>query len=253
MRWIRAWPAPAIVVASLGLALAAPRRLQIPPRGLVEAPPRAPRLANPIGELAACVGLGLGVEQAPPQLGRGIVQQISLQTLYLTPTLAVKLHPRIQLGAGLAVIKGAVSLRRSLVFSTSAADDVDVELSGDDWAVGATAGVLVRAIPDLLDVGLGFRSGASFTFTGAAAFTKDGSGAAVFCMASSLGSASPSYRRETLESPLSTSPKLSSRDMFSSTSKSSSDSHSLSSASTSLNSRSVVSSTSSKSGFSSRC
>jgi long-chain fatty acid transport protein len=114
-----------------------------------------------------------------PWWGRDLVQEINLQTMYLTPTVAVQLHPRILVGAGASVVKGAVTLRRALVFSDALEDDVDVKLSGDGWSVAATAGLLVKVLPELLNVGVSFRSGASFTFGGQAAFTRGGSGAAV--------------------------------------------------------------------------
>jgi long-chain fatty acid transport protein len=111
--------------------------------------------------------------------GRGVIKKISLQTIYINPTVAVNLHKRIQLGAGVTIIKAAVGLEKAVTASASPADDVDVKLSGGDVSVGATAGVLVNVIPDLLNVGLAFRSGASFTFSGNAAFTKGGDPAAV--------------------------------------------------------------------------
>jgi long-chain fatty acid transport protein len=113
---------------------------------------------------------------AVPWWGRGIVQRISLQTVYITPCVAVKVHPRIFVGAGISLVKGAVTLERSLIFSDSAEDDVDVKVSGEDWSVAASAGVLFKAIPNLLNLGVGYRSGAHFTFEGKAAFTKNGTG-----------------------------------------------------------------------------
>jgi len=110
---------------------------------------------------------------------RGISQKIGLQTVYLNPTIAAKLHPRIFLGAGLTVVKAAVDLNRAVTLSASTLDDIDIHLSGDTWGVGATAGLLVKVLPDLLNAGFTFRSGTNLTFSGNAAFTKAGKGADV--------------------------------------------------------------------------
>jgi long-chain fatty acid transport protein len=107
--------------------------------------------------------------------GRGIIQRIGLQTFFINPTVAGKIHERIYVGAGLTIIKGTVELNRAVTMSADPADDIEVDLTGDDWSFGATAGVLVKVLPKLLNVGVGYRSGASFTFAGNAAFTKDGS------------------------------------------------------------------------------
>jgi long-chain fatty acid transport protein len=111
--------------------------------------------------------------------GRSIIERISLETVFFTPTVAVKLHDRISLGAGLAISKAAVSLKRAVSLSADPQDDVTIDLSGGDVGIGATAGLLVKVIPDLLNAGLTFRSGVKYTFDGTAAFTKNGSGAAV--------------------------------------------------------------------------
>jgi long-chain fatty acid transport protein len=120
----------------------------------------------------ATVDVG-GVET--PWWGRGIVKSISLETVYINPNIAAKLHDRIYIGAGFVLVKGAVTLERQVTLSAVAADDIDVNLSGGALSFGATAGLLVKVLPDLLNVGVGYRSGVSMTFEGDAAFTKDGS------------------------------------------------------------------------------
>jgi len=112
---------------------------------------------------------------ATPWWGRGIIKKISLQTVFINPNVAFKLHERIFIGGGVSIVKAAVTLERQVTLSDSAADDIDIELSGGDLAVSGTAGILVKVLPDLLNVGVGYRGGASFTFEGNAAFTKDGS------------------------------------------------------------------------------
>jgi long-chain fatty acid transport protein len=111
--------------------------------------------------------------------GRSLVEEISLQTFFLNPTVAANLHSRIQLGAGLTIVKAAVELDRRVTMSSSPEDDLRLELSGGDWGFGATAGLLVRILPDLLNAGVTYRSGVGLTFDGTAVFTKNGAGADV--------------------------------------------------------------------------
>ena len=106
--------------------------------------------------------------------GRGLIRKIALQTVYINPTVSVKLHERIMLGLGFVVAPGSVTLERSVTLSADPADDVDFKMSGSDIGFGATAGVLVKVLPKMLNVGVAFRSGASYTFEGNAAFTKEG-------------------------------------------------------------------------------
>ncbi len=114
-----------------------------------------------------------------PWWGRGLVKEISLQTVYFNPTVAVRLHRRVSLGLGFVAARAAVSLKRAVTQSGDPADDIDFELSGDDVSFGATAGLLLHAIPELINVGLAYRGGVNFEFEGKAAFTRGGDGAGV--------------------------------------------------------------------------
>ncbi len=111
--------------------------------------------------------------------GRGIVRKISLETIYFNPTAAIRLHRRVYLGLGFNAVRAAVDLERAVTFSDDLDDDIDFAFSADDVGFGATAGLLFRAIPDLINVGLTYRSGVNLAFKGEAAFTKDGDGAKV--------------------------------------------------------------------------
>lgn len=107
--------------------------------------------------------------------GRGVIEKITLQTMFINPTVAVQIHPRVLVGAGLTIIPAHVEMSRGVTSSADPADDVDIHLAGEDLGFSATAGVLVKVLPDLLNVGLTYRGGASFVFEGQAAFSKDGS------------------------------------------------------------------------------
>ncbi len=111
--------------------------------------------------------------------GRSIISKIHLQSIFITPTVAVQLHPRVLLGLGVSLVQAAVTLERAVTLSENPADDIDFKLSGDDFSVGATAGLLVKVLPGMLNVGVTYRSGVALNFEGKAAFTKGGSGDAV--------------------------------------------------------------------------
>jgi len=107
---------------------------------------------------------------------RSMIQDIEVQSVFITPTVSVQLHDRVALGLGLAIVQASVTLQRAITASNDPADDVNVRLSGDDLDFGGNVGLLVKAIPDRLNVGFSFRSGVDLTFAGDAVFTKGGSG-----------------------------------------------------------------------------
>jgi long-chain fatty acid transport protein len=111
--------------------------------------------------------------------GRGVIRKISLETIYFNPTVAVMIHPRIFVGGGVTIAKAAVGLNRAVAFSADPTQDVNLELSAGDVAVGGTAGVLIKVIPEMLNAGFTFRSGVKFSFDGNAVFTKNGKGSDV--------------------------------------------------------------------------
>lgn len=126
---------------------------------------------------------GLGVEWPStfningvdtPWWGRGIIEEIHLQVVHLNASVSFKLHDRVYIGGGVVVGMGAVTLKRAVTMSSDPADDITVDLSGDDVGFGGTAGLLVKVLPGLLNFGFGYKSGVSYDFTGDAAFTREG-------------------------------------------------------------------------------
>lgn len=106
-----------------------------------------------------------------PWPGRTSVRHIELQTMFITPTAAIKLHDRIYIGGGLSIVKGAVTLERNIAApGGDPADDVLLKLSGDDVSFGATAGLLIKAVPRLLNVGFTYRGGTTLSFGGSGVF-----------------------------------------------------------------------------------
>lgn len=126
---------------------------------------------------------GLGVEWPAsfnvngadtPWWGRSIIEEIHLQVVNLNASVSFKLHDRVYIGGGFVVGLGAVTLKRAVTMSNDPADDITVDLSGDDIGFGGTAGLLVKILPGLLNFGFTYKSAMSFEFTGDAAFTRAG-------------------------------------------------------------------------------
>lgn len=107
--------------------------------------------------------------------GRGSVQTLTLYTLNLNPSVAGKIHERVYIGAGLQVMKGVIMMERAMTISRDPSEDIDMKLAGEGWGVGATGGVLVKALPGLLNFGVTYRSALSLTLGGEVAFTQGGS------------------------------------------------------------------------------
>ncbi len=110
-----------------------------------------------------------------PWWGRGSSKSLDLFTFSLNPNVAVKLHERVYVGGGVTVTKGVMTMERALTMSSQATDDLDMKFSGEGWAVGGTAGLLVKVLPELLNVGVTYRSALNLTLEGQVGFTQEGS------------------------------------------------------------------------------
>ncbi|MCK6545261.1 outer membrane protein transport protein [Myxococcota bacterium] len=110
-------------------------------------------------------------------VGRTAVQQISLRTYFITPSVALKLSDEISLGVGVSLVPATIYLKRTLGASNgqvlfpaaSVEDEGQIELAGSAFGVGATFGVQARLI-DHLRIGLQYRSAVELSFTGDADF-----------------------------------------------------------------------------------
>jgi long-chain fatty acid transport protein len=110
-----------------------------------------------------------------PWWGRGVSKSLALFTFSFNPNVAVKLHERIYVGGGVTVMKGVMTMERALTMSSQSTDDLDMKFSGEGWGVGGTAGLLVKVLPDLLNVGATYRSAVDLTLKGQVGFTRNGS------------------------------------------------------------------------------
>ena len=85
--------------------------------------------------------------------GRKLIQDISLQAIYIQPTVSYKIGNFFGIGAGLSIIMGSVDLTKELPTPI----DGQVNLNGKSTAIGFNIGVLVKPI-DKLSIGVDYRS-----------------------------------------------------------------------------------------------
>jgi long-chain fatty acid transport protein len=123
-------------------------------------------------------GLGLKWDEPDTFPGRTVVQEISLRTFFLTPTIALKLSDMVSVAVGVSLVPATVYLKRVLgatdngqvLFPTSVYEkEGTVEVAGSAFGVGANAGLQLTFI-DHLKLGLAFRSAVDLSFSGDANF-----------------------------------------------------------------------------------
>jgi long-chain fatty acid transport protein len=101
--------------------------------------------------------------------GRFITSRPELVTYYINPELAVRLHPRIRLGAGIQIIRATADLRRNLDLRFLGVEPT-ARLAGGGWGVGGNAGLMVDVVPNVLSFGATYRSRSTFDIKGKAHF-----------------------------------------------------------------------------------
>lgn len=126
------------------------------------------RLALGIG-LNSPFGLSLSWPASSP--GRAVVRDISLNTLFIMPTVAVNLSrwaPGLSFGVGGDLVPANVSLKRDILFGS---DVGTVALSATAFGVGGRAGLLYRPRGlEQLSLGLTYRTPVKLSFSGTANF-----------------------------------------------------------------------------------
>lgn len=91
-----------------------------------------------------------------------------LSTYVLNPSLAVRLHPSLRLGAGLQLVRGTVEIERALAFPGGTTGSL--RLGGAAWGLGANVGVQADVVPRLLSFGASYRGAVALEFQGVADF-----------------------------------------------------------------------------------
>lgn len=105
---------------------------------------------------------GLSTEPEDEEFKGSILgRKTKLFTTNLNPTVAYRLSPGITIGAGVQIEYGEGTLK----FATGFPGGDSTVFNGDDWAFGATAGVLLKP-SEGTSIGLGWRSKRTLTLEG---------------------------------------------------------------------------------------
>lgn len=86
-----------------------------------------------------------------------LLQQISLQSVYVQPTVGYQINDFIGVGAGLIYGYGTVNLQRSLPVANTDGNYGRVELDGSTSAIGYNLGVMINPASNIT-IGAGYRS-----------------------------------------------------------------------------------------------
>ena len=129
---------------------------------------------------------GLTTEWPTTSPGRFLSYKATIKGIYIQPTIAFRVNPRIQLGAGIDLVRSAVDLNKrvdasALPLSATATfanlgipvgtDFADARLHGAGDAIGAHFGIIFRPT-DALSLGLRYMTGVTIEGAGYAGFSQ---------------------------------------------------------------------------------
>ncbi|MAY84665.1 MAG: hypothetical protein CMP59_11075 [Flavobacteriales bacterium] len=110
-------------------------------------------------KLAAGLGIytpfGNAVNWGEDWSGQNLIQDISLLSVFIQPTLSYKLNDKLSVGAGLTYVVGVVDINRAV--PAPIGNDNSVNLSGDATGMGFNAGLHYQAT-EKLSIGFSYRS-----------------------------------------------------------------------------------------------
>jgi long-chain fatty acid transport protein len=116
--------------------------------------------------VAALTAFGLGIDWPADWVGREAAISARIETFHINPAVAIKLDDRISVGAGFQAVRGAVDFTNALPALVGGT----VRVGGGAWGFGGNAGLLVRAVPEVLHFGVTYRSRVKLSFQGRADF-----------------------------------------------------------------------------------
>jgi long-chain fatty acid transport protein len=96
---------------------------------------------------------GSSVSWDPDWMGRYLIQDISLQTIFIQPTVSYNLNNKVGIGAGLTIATGSVELNRALPSPING----HFNMEGNTVALGFNVGVYFNPI-EPLKIGVDYRS-----------------------------------------------------------------------------------------------
>ncbi|MGD0484899.1 MAG: outer membrane protein transport protein [Gemmatimonadales bacterium] len=145
------------------------------------------RLALGVGMFAP---YGLTTEWPASFIGHFLSYKSTIASIYLQPTVAYKVSPRIQVGVGVDFVRTMVDLHQYVELSSQLAQPgvtfamlgvpvgtafADARIHGDGNATGFHVGVILKPT-DNLSIGARYMSGVTITGSGYAGFTQLGTG-----------------------------------------------------------------------------
>jgi len=138
---------------------------------------------------------GLTTEWPTTSPGRFLSYKATIKGIYIQPTIAFRVNPRIQVGAGIDIVRSAVDLKRRVDLSSqlvpgaggatfgtlaqtsvpAGTDFADVRMHGTGTAYAAHFGIIFR-LNDALSLGARYMTGTTIEGTGYAGFTQVATG-----------------------------------------------------------------------------
>ncbi len=130
-------------------------------------------------------GLGTEWPVTPDNLGRFVAYNTEIIPTYFQPTVAVRLHPKVSVGAGLDVVYATAYLDRLVdlrevpgtesldptIYPPLAYSAAEARISSDGWSMAFAAAVLVEPI-EWVSIGLRYLSQTTVDFEGDLTFTQ---------------------------------------------------------------------------------
>lgn len=121
-------------------------------------------IGSPLGyKSRVSIGLGVytpfgsGLAWDENWKGRYVIQDISLQTIFIQPTVAYKVNDQISIGAGFVYGTGNIEVNRAVPLVNTNGQDGQANLKGDAKGVGFNLGLHIKAT-DRVWFGLTYRS-----------------------------------------------------------------------------------------------
>jgi long-chain fatty acid transport protein len=119
--------------------------------------------------LAALTVFGLGIEWPSDWVGREFAIKAKVQTFDFNPNVSYRLTDRIGIAAGFQAVRATVDFVNGLPALIGGTTGT-VEVGGGTWGFGGSAALLVKAVPEVLHLGLSYKSRVKLHFDGRADF-----------------------------------------------------------------------------------
>jgi long-chain fatty acid transport protein len=116
--------------------------------------------------VAGLTAFGLGVAWPSDWVGRESAIEAKIQTFLVNPTVAYQINDVLSVGAGFQLVRGAVDFTNALPALVGGT----VRVGGGTWGYGGNVGLMARVIPEVLHLGLTYRSRVKLAFDGRADF-----------------------------------------------------------------------------------